>query len=281
MRETVTDIYPFDPKKDYVPNKYKKGIIISNNNGNQLELDDSFRQTRRVKLGESKLLNRIAELEEQCSGNEELFFQKLYELLSDALEEHIDDSEIVKSNIDRLILKIKKEYGMGRVIKTEDKTYVIRPDIKFILAAYLTSGRKFFPSKIENGILKIGVCEDYADYIQKLLQEVGIEAVRIDGISELNHSWVGAIIDGKLKSIDLTRAIFIRDKAKNIPKEQKSSDWLLSDFEDIFMMQKTRTITSIGTEVLKEPMDSSNYDVNLIKELIEKQCSKKDEKAKS
>lgn len=96
----------------------------------------------------------------------------------------------------------------------------------------------------------------------------------------MGNNWIAAIIDDELKSIDLTRAIFIRDGLRGIPSEQKSSDWLIANFEDTFKMQKTRTITSVGVDengpiLLPEIINISNYDEDYLKRIVLNQCKKK------
>ena len=282
MQGTISELYPFDNTKDIVLNPFKKGKITIPINGEPQEFDDSFCLTTRISKGESKLMDKIIELSQTCNGDIDYFFIKLQELLNEELKLHLDNSEIVNLNISNLISKIKKDMGIGRIIKTNTGQYFITNDIKRVLLSYMVDPNKYFPPKIEDGILKAGVCQHYADYLQELLPKIGISAVRIDGTSELGHAWIAAIIDGNLKSIDLTRAIFIRDGFKGIPPEQKSTDWLIADFEDTFKMQKTRTISAVGYDEgkpisLPQIINGSNYDMASLREIVINQCEKNKE----
>ena len=279
MQETISELYPFDNTKDLVLNPFKKGKITIPLNGIPQEFNDSYCLSYRISKGESKLLNRIIELSENCNGDKDYFIIKLEELLIEELKSHLDNSLLVSSNISRLISKIQKDMSYGRVIQAGDEQFFITSDIKKVLLNYILEPNKHFPPKIENGLIKSGVCQHYADFFQEFLPKIGINAIRIDGTSELGHAWIAAIIDGELKSIDLTRAVFIRDGFKNIPTEQKSFDWLIADFEDTFKMQNTRTITSVGIDengpiMLPEVINGNNFDSELLKNLVMERSSK-------
>ena len=135
------------------------------------------------------------------------------------------------------------------------------------------------PPVIENGILKRGVCRDYADYFADLFNKLGITSYRINGTSELEHAWVAAKIDGKWKSIDVVRAVFIRDKYKGIPSDQKASDWLINDFEKCFEMQPTRKIKSIvkngETVYLPSELSTNNFEQSIFIDFLERNNTKK------
>lgn len=280
MQETISELYPFDGEKDIVPNPFKKGKITIPINGETQEFNDSFCFTLRISKGESQLLNKIVELSNNCNGDINVFISELFKILSDTLKEHLNNDEIVKLNISNLVSKIKQNMNPGRIIKTSNEQYFVSYDIKNVLLNYMLEPNKYFPPTEENGLLKKGVCQHFANYLQEFLPKIGIDAVRIDGTSELGHAWIATIIDGKLKSIDLTRALFVKDGFKGIPPEQRSSDWLIADFKDTFNMQKTRSINAVGIDEKGEPIklpqviNGDNYNEEKLMEYVINQCKK-------
>lgn len=242
MQGTISEI----GRRDLTVNPFKTGSISMKINGEQKDYDDSYVFEQKPSVGESTLYDRILKLKEDMKGNKEGFYIKLQELLEQELLLHLGNEEIVKKEISSLIGKIQAQMRTG-IIHTSPKgeSYFIANDISRVLSLFLldSQGKYYFPVVVENGLLKRGVCQHYADYLADFFPKIGIEAHRIDGTSELGHAWIAVKVDGKYKSIDLTRAIFIRDGFKGIPKEQTSDMWLLCDFEDGFAMQSTRTIT--------------------------------------
>ena len=270
MQETISEVAPFSADSDIIVNPFKKGNVTYKINGEEKQFDDSMCTTTRISQGKSEMLEKIDELTQKSNGDIEYFFTQLKELLSNELLKHLDNGELVQENVERVIANIRKSMVAGRIV---DK-YFVGKDIKGILIDYLLEPNKYMPPVIENGLLKRGVCQHYANYLADLLQKIGINAKRVDGTSEMGHAWVAAIVDGKLKSIDLTRAIFIRDHFVGIPADQKSSDWLISTFEDGFKMQSTRTITGVGVDEqgnelsLPSVMNGNNFDEKEIIDLI-------------
>lgn len=268
-----------DDRPIIVVNPFKKGKITIPINGISEEFDDSYCVSYNVLEGKSELFDKIVNLYLNSGDNKANFMISLYNLLLEELEKHLGNTELASSNISRLIMKINKDTLIGKINRTSDGQFFISSDIKRILLSYMLEPDKHFSSIIENGLLKRGVCQHYADYFADLLPRIGIDAIRVDGTSEMGHAWNAAIIDGELKSIDLTRAIFIRDGFKGIPADQKSSDWLIANFEDTFDMQKTRTITGVGVDEngnsisLPFVMNKENFDKDMIIELILKHCS--------
>ena len=270
MQETISEVAPFSADTDIIVNPFKKGKVTYHINGEEKQFDDSMCTTTRISHGKSVMLEKIDELTRNTNGDIDYFFVNLKKILSDELLKHLNNQELVQESVERIIVDIRKRMVAGRIVGN----YFVGKDIKSILVDYLLEPNKYMPPVIENGLLKRGVCQHYANYLAELLPKIGISAKRVDGTSEMGHAWVAAIVDGKLKSIDLTRAIFIRDNFAGIPKEQKSSDWLISTFEDSFKMQSTRTLTGVGIDEngeelsLPSVMNSDNFDEKLIIDLI-------------
>lgn len=240
MKGTISAL---EPRKLRL-NPFSVGKITLPINGELKEFDDSYVIERKAAIGESPLFDKIVKLQEDNKGNKESFYIGLQELLEQELSLHINNDDIVKKEVASLIIKVKKIMASGQIKNSNGKDFFISNDISEALSQFIadSQGKRFFPSVIENGLLRRGVCEHYADYLVWILSKAGIEAHRIDGTSELAHAWVAVNIDGVYKSVDLTRAIFIRDGFKGIPREQTADMWLLCNFEDVFAMQSTRTI---------------------------------------
>lgn len=210
------------------------------------------------------------------------------------LEKHIDNHDIVEKEADIFINSLLDNIDKKKTVTTDILESVPVSDLEGLFE-YMTRRNSLeldksittvlfdylgdenlhitMPPVIEDGILKRGVCRDYADYLAELLNEVGIEAYRIDGISELNHAWVAAKIDGSWKSIDLVRAVFIRDHYEGIPSNQAAEDWLLNDFDVCFEMQPSRKIISVwqdGNNIkLPESLFKDNFDQNFFAEFLD------------
>lgn len=227
------------------PNPFKSGKVKISFKGEEKEVDDSYVIEQKPKDGSSKIFNKIVELQEKSNGDFEKFQTDLQELLEHELSKHLGNEELVKSEVSFLMKKINILMKSLVPINFGGKSSYAFLDISAVLSRFLSDnrGEKFFPPVIKNGLLKRGVCEHYSNYLVDLFPKIGIEVHRIDGTSELKHTWITVKVDGIYKSIDLTRAIFIRDHFRGIPESQTAEMWLFSDFEDTFVMQPTRTIT--------------------------------------
>jgi hypothetical protein len=106
----------------------------------------------------------------------------------------------------------------------------------------------------ENGLLKKGVCANYASFINQVCAELDIPAVELDGVTAIGqHVW--NIIDGK--HYDITYAMYIRDgKSRN--ENINPNDWLGCTDEQLFKLQPIRKITKIGDQTV-------NIDANSVR----------------
>ncbi len=229
-------------------NPFSIGKRIINCNGKEMICDDSYCSTANIVNGKSSLFDEVTHLLNSCEGDKDKFILELYDLFTEELSKHTDNDEIITKNVFDIVKKYRESMNTGKILNNENVNYFIAPDIKEVMLNFMIYPQKYMPQIIENGLIKKGVCEHYANYFAEILPQIGIPCVRIDGTSELGHAWNAAIVDGKLKSIDLTRAVFIRDKWKGISKEQTSADWLLADFSDTFRWQVTRTIDGVGVD---------------------------------
>jgi len=230
-----------------------------------------FALTRSVDQGESRIFNDILRIRDENSGNYNKFIQELRDYITKELKGHLGNDNLIDENVDNIMEKIEQGLREKTKITFNGTEVEVNYDISKVLIDFLLEPKKYFPPEFSDGLITNGVCEDYADYLVTLLQKVGIEVHRVDGTSELGHAWI-IIKDGeKYKSIDLTRAVFIRDGFLGIPPEQTSEDWLYTDLEDIFKMQKTRSITEIDKKVLPYVIDGRNYDEASFQRMMEEE----------
>lgn len=275
LQETISEINPSSPD-DLVENPFAKGKVSIPINGNYEEFSDTFCITTTIAKGESRLLDRMVKATEECDGDFEKYKEIIGKILEEELRKHLNNEAIIKSSIERFLEKLSndKNRNVGKIVNTGSEKYFVARDIKSIIITYLLEPNKHFPHIIEDGLIRRGVCQHYANYLVDLLDKIEIVSIRVDGTSELGHAWVAAIIDNECKSIDLTRAVFIRDGFIGIPSDQKSEDWLIADFEDTFKMQNSRTITGVGIdddgESIPTPyvMDGTNFNSDELLQLI-------------
>ena len=241
-----------------------------------------------VEKGLSHMFDSIVELEKNSNGNINVFKEQLSMFFSQKFANLLTNEEIIHREINYLVDKIIKDLEKPRTVQRKNSEFIVgRLDTSAVLSSYLTDillktgclqlqyDHDYFPPIIgEDGLLKRGVCKDYAKYLVSLLPKIGIEAIEITGTSQLTHAWVAAKINGAYKSIDLTRAIFARDGGKAIPNNQSSKDWLIADFADTFRMQPSRTITTIGVDESGNPIqtphviDKDNFDMAYLNTII-------------
>ncbi len=246
---------------------YAQGTIsgVSNDlkiamNKTRAECDEKFAFTRSITQGESQIFNNILRIRDENSENYNEFIQKLKGYITSELQNHLENENLVAENVDDVMKKIEKGLRKKTKFNFKGNEYEANDDISKVLIDFLLEPKKYFPPEFNNGLIINGVCEDYTDYLVPLLKKAGIEAYGVDGTSELGHAWI-IVKDGeKYKSVDLTRAVFIRDGFLGIPPEQTSEDWLYSDLKDIFNMQNTRSITGIDKKVLPHVINGQNYD---------------------
>lgn len=259
---------------------YAQGTIsgVSNNlgiamNKTRIEGDEEFALTRSVIQGESQIFNNILRIRDENSGNYNQFIQELRNYITAELKSHLGNDNLVAENADEVMKKIEQGLRGKTKINFKGNEYEVNYDISKVLIDFLLEPKKYFSPEFNDGLITNGVCEDYTDYLVPILQKAGIEAHEVEGTSELGHAWV-IIKDGeKYKSIDLTRAVFIRDGFLGIPPEQTTEDWLYSDLEDIFKMQETRSITKIDKKGLPYVINGQNYNEASFLKMMEEKIS--------
>lgn len=238
-------------------------------NKTQTDGDEELSLTRSVIEGESRIFNDILQIRDFNSGDYSKFIAELRAYLTEELSSHLENENLVHQSVETVIQKI--EEGLREKIKFnfEGNEYYMNWDISKVLIDFFLEPKKYFPPKFNNGLITNGVCSDYTDYLVPILKKAGIEAHYIDGTSEFRHSWIIVNSENGYKSVDLTRAVAIRDGVLGIPAEQTSQDWLYTDLRKMFQMQGTRTITKIDNIALPSSITPDNFDEQGFTNLME------------
>lgn len=267
---TQGNISMFNNKYDYIDNPLKKGSIKLSIDNQETTYDDSISRRIVPVKGKSELFDKIVLAPNNSEGDYSKYISKIKEIYRNAINEHLGNQKITEETINKIISVIEANKRVGILKEINGERYFIADDISVLLCKIMIEPEKYFPPVIENGLLKSGVCQHFADYLTDLLPKVGLRAVRIDGTSVMGHAWNAVSVNGEYVSVDLTRAIFIRDNWIGIPKEQKYSDWLISDFADTFAMQPTRSIKEIGKDEnnkmipIPKIINSETYDKKIL-----------------
>ena len=244
-------------------------------NKTRIDGDSEFSITQSAVEGESKIHEDILDIRDKNSDDYNKFVEELRSYITDVIKSHINNETIVSKSVDSVMNQIEKCLRVKSTIKYNDMDIECNNDISKVLIDFILKPKDYFPPEYDNGLIKSGVCEDYTNYLVDLFKELGIEAHNIGGTSELGHAWIIVKVKDEYKSVDLTRAVFIRDGFKGIPKEQTSEDWLYTDLDKMFTMQKTRTITEIDGRKLESIISGKNYSAENFSELMN-EISKKE-----
>lgn len=237
-------------------------------NKTKIDGDEECSVTSSVVEGESRIFNEILQIRDQNSGDYSKFIAELRAYITRELSSHLGNKNIVSQNVEIVIQKI--EEGLRKKFEIPRNNIKLNYDISRVLIDFLFESKKDFPPEFDdNGIITNGVCRDYTDYLVPILKRAGIEAHAIEGTSEFEHAWVIVNSEKGYKSIDLTRAVFIRDGFLGIPEGQTSQDWLYTDMRKMFEMQGTRTITKIDDIALQSSITSGNFNEQDFTELME------------
>lgn len=108
------------------------------------------------------------------------------------------------------------------------------------------------PQRYENGLLKIGVCNTYSSFIEKVCKDINISVKKVGGKTPFGHSWV-MIDDGDgFKHYDVTYSINVRDKYNGWEKKSSFNDWLGINQRRLLELQPERTIETIDRKPVEQ-----------------------------
>ena len=255
---------------------YMQGTItgISKNlklaiNKTRSDGDEEISLTRDILQGESRIFNDILQIRDNNSEDYSKFIDELRNYIIEELNSHLENESIVAQSVETIMKKIEQGLREKRKVNYDGHEFDVNYDISKVLIDFLIKPKKYFPTEFNNGLITNGVCADYTENIVPILKRAGIETYGVHGTSELGHAWIIVKVGNEYKSIDLTRAVMIRDGFKGIPEGQTSEDWLYSNLEDIFKTQETRSITKIDGKELPYIIDGTNYDESTFRKIME------------
>ena len=93
--------------------------------------------------------------------------------------------------------------------------------------------------QFKDEILIKGVCNDYTNFIIKVLTEIGINCERCEGKTPLNHAWNIITIGNNPLHYDITYAIYARDRRN---KDTNPKDWLGITTQSLMKLHPDRII---------------------------------------
>lgn len=112
---------------------------------------------------------------------------------------------------------------------------------------------------VENGLLKQGVCAEFAPYVKKYFDDLGMNCEIVQGQGTVNHVWDLVNVNGKARHLDLTNAIFIRDGYGENLTKAIPENWFIATTTEIYAMQTCRKIEKIGESKPKQDITSENF----------------------
>ncbi len=142
------------------------------------------------------------------------------------------------------------------------KTYTINnPGYDGSLFDCIRKVAKVDSEVLENGLIKYGVCRNFASFAKKFCSDLEIPCYCVT--SSDNHAFNIIEIDEEKRIFDFTRMIGIRDDFYNLTG-QEIDDWFNMSFQKMFEYKPNRKITEIDSKNLNQnPISNDNYTVYL------------------
>jgi len=152
----------------------------------------------------------------------------------------------------------KVEPATKKITQLFGKTYTINiPGYDGSLFDCIRKIAKVDSEVFENGLIKYGVCRNFASFVKKFCSDLGIKCYYIE--TNDNHVFNIMEIDEEKKIFDYTRMIGIRDDFHNF-NGQEINDWFNMSFEKMFKYKPNREITKVdGKKLYNQPISKENY----------------------
>lgn len=153
------------------------------------------------------------------------------------------------------------EYGM--VVHHKAKRYEMFGEERTIDAYDEIKGvniGKYFQAKYENGMLKEGICGDFAkEFEKRICIDLNIKHLTVEGRGTTGHAWSLIYLpeEDRWVHFDMTMVKFYQDEWIREHRPYTEEDWIAATTENIFKMQKSRQIHSINGK--KCYFDKDNY----------------------
>ena len=183
----------------------------------------------------------LANEEDISAANyKDLILIRLTDRLNEIGNSTFTDKELQAETINNIITALKKD-----------------PEEKNLLRMLGNITRIVCGPTYNNELLTSGVCSDITDFLSSCFKELNIKYVRVIGNGHASHEWIICYLDGMPYHMDLTYSLYKRDGSYNVSGDIDS--YYLMSMDELFELDPTRTIKSIGLNMLETPITADNY----------------------
>lgn len=121
---------------------------------------------------------------------------------------------------------------------TDENGNDIYPTLTESLFSIKTDYREF------NGLLTKGTSIHIANFVKRVCNDIGINALIVDGVSSgrMHHFWLDICIDNTELFYDIAYALYVRDNFCEIGRQYTPQEWLAITPKQLYKNQPTRTI---------------------------------------
>ena len=175
-----------------------------------------------------------------ASNYKEQILIRVYNRLNEIANNVFTDKELQNNSINMIINALKK-------VPEEKNLFKMLGDITPIVCG----------PTYNNELLTSGVCTDITDFLSDYFKAVNVKYVRVIGNGHSSHEWIVCYIDGVPYHMDLTYSLYVRDGSYNL--DVPIDSYYLMSIEELFELDPTRTIRSIGSNALEIPLTIDNY----------------------
>lgn len=227
----------------------------------------------REDTGMEKMVQEIDSKYNACNQDERIKAKKeLEQKMREDMKKRYKDENILEKQLKEFLSAIDELYGTIIPAQPERKVIVFGKESKInaipertmsLLEAIKTikneKSELLNHKIIHNGLLKQGVCAEFAPYAKKYFDDLGIKCEVVEGQGTVNHVWDLIIVNGNARHLDLTNAIFIRDKYGENPTKAIPENWYMASTKEIFKMQPCRRVEKIGDIKPNQDITSENF----------------------
>lgn len=206
-----------------------------------------------------KEINFEEEKEKAIKVLDEVFIELENRPLSNKVKEKLFDKWGTIEHVEP-----KQKNPNSRIVKvdaSDGKPY----DKLLFFGDRLLKQRDVFPTQYINNLLVKGVCADYAEWMQKICNDLNIPCYEVIGKGTADHSWNLIYVKEQNKWVhfDMTCVRFYLD---NFTRQFGEPDkWVFASTEDIFKMQPKREIHTLkdfdGNKIFEGIITRENYNV--------------------
>src|SRR5574344_647426 len=175
--------------------------------------------------------------------------EALKSLLVDETTLVFNNKELMNETIDKLMSLFSHYYGSK---DNDGNNITLLKSIKLV-------SEEVEDDVQDNGLIKYGVCGDYATWIYKCCSDLGIDCKIVTGRDKLLHAWNYINVDSNNVFMDVTKAIHVRDEVDTGNNNTIPSDWFMMDASTMFNLEPGLEIHAIGNYVFDKPVNADNY----------------------